>query len=268
MYDMCFSILVHEAPDFFEFQLAQIRAHNPGKRIFIIVHFNDLVWRQHGPTLQQICAKYDNIHINEEHHVTQGHWSSSVIFDAIFSNIHYLIEKDIPFRYFQYLSSNEIFIKPNLIDFLDTLSFDMLEHNYKHQNIHCGRDLAMMPHDAGLQRFRQESGVEPFVGFDFGRVLTQESLVWLHSALQRYYTFPIRPPLHNYSISEVCMSSILSTKPGLRVLDTIQLCRFYTPSITLDESMDMSKYPNTFLYKHVPRVLSHPFVQAMWFGKK
>ena len=266
---MCFSILVHEAPNFFEFQLEQIRAFNPGKRIFIIVHFNDLVWRQHGPMLQQICAKYDNIHINEEHHITQGYCAgSSVIFDAIFSNIHYLVEKNIPFRYFQYLSSNEIFIKPNLIDFLDTLSFDMLEHNYKRQNVHCHRDLIMMPRDAGLQRFRQETGIEPFVGWDFGRVLTKESLIWLHLALQRYYTFPIRPSLHNYAINEVCMSSILSTKPDLHVVDNVQLCRFYDSSKSINESMNMSEFPNTYLYKHVPRVVSHPFVQAMWFGKK
>ena len=132
----------------------------------------------------------------------------------------------------------------------------MLEYKYKNQWEAVAGDgkfenvIPSKPNDVGLFRFRKEYTVEPFIGFDWGRIITYETTLWLYMTMTAYWSFPITPPFYNYSISEWIVSTVLSVKPELKVLDTIKISELF------------NRYPGgkdtLYFYKSCPKEFYHP----------
>ena len=259
-FDIFFSVLAHEKPDFLEFQFENLRSFLQDKKVLIIIHFSEPFWNESSEVLQRICKEYCTdtmkVIINLNHFKTK--WSSSPQLDGWITNLQTALDLGYTFKYFTFYSSTELLIRSGFIDFLDSLgSFDMLEYNFKKQELYLGSwdMIPSKPNDTGLFRFRKEYNVEPFVGLDWGRIITYETSLWLYMTMTTYWSFPITPPFYEYTMSEWTVSTVLSVKPGLKVLDTIQISDLF------------NRYPagNNFLffYKASPREFYHPAISRI-----
>jgi len=258
-FDIFFSILAHEKPDFLEFQFENIRSFLQDKKVLIVIHFNESFWNESSSELERICKDYCTdqmkVLINPNHFKTK--WGSSPQLDGWILNLQIALDLGYTFKYFTFYSSAELLIRSGFIEFLDSLGpFDMIEYNYKNQWEPVAGDgkfencIPSKPNDTGLFKFIKEHKIEPFIGFDWGRIITYETTLWLYMTMTAYWCFPITPPFYDYSISEWTVSTVLSVKPGLKVLDTIQISDFF------------NRYPagnnSLFFYKACPREFYHP----------
>ena len=258
-FDIFFSINVHEKPEFLEFQFENLRSFLLDKKVLIVIHFSEPFWNTSSEVLQRICKDYSTdkmkVIINSNHFKTQ--WSSSPLLDGWITNLKIALDLEYTFKYFTFYSSNELIIRTGFINFLDSLGeFDMLEYKYKNQWEAVAGDgkfenvIPSKPNDVGLFRFRKEYTVEPFIGFDWGRIITYETTLWLYMTMTAYWSFPITPPFYNYSISEWIVSTVLSVKPELKVLDTIKISELF------------NRYPGgkdtLYFYKSCPKEYYHP----------
>ena len=70
-----------------------------------------------------------------------------------------------------------------------------------------------------------------------------------------YWSFPITPPFYDYAISEWTISTILSVKPGLKVVDRVKITELF------------NRYPGgkdtLFFYKSCPKNFYHPAVSRI-----
>lgn len=257
-YDIAYSLLVHESPDFFDYQLSNIFKYNKNKKIYIVTHFNKFFWEKESDTLTKICKKY-NVTINSETYETG--WCSSQLFDAIISNINVILS-NITFNYYTMIASNELFIKKGLIDYIETLDFDMIHfeyNNFKNNVQHSHRDLAAIPYDQGLQKFLQINSTKSFLGYDFGRILTYDLTKWLYNELIKHWSFPITPSMTNYSMSECVIDTVLSIK-NPKVIDNLKIVQWADDTV-LQKVLNNEDLEDTFLIKHVPRNIKDPFIQ-------
>jgi hypothetical protein len=255
-YEMAYSILVHENPEFFDFQLSNIFSYNKNKDIYIIVHFNSEFWNKNSLKLQKICHKY-NVKFNTNKYSTS--WSSSQIFDAIISNIDYLL-KNVEFKYYTMISSSELFVNDGLIDLLNSLNFDMI-HYYSHKHApgkHCERDMLKINKDQGLKKFLEYYKISSFVGFDFGRILNYKYTNWLFEEINKFWKTPITPGIKNYSMSECVINTVLSVS-NLKEINNIPIVRWYNE----EDLIDFKKNENVFIAKHVPRRLDHKLIKQL-----
>jgi hypothetical protein len=252
-FDIFFSLLAHEKPDFLEFQFENLKSFLQYKKVLIVIHFNESFWNESSEVLEQICKNYCTdqmkVIINPNHFKTK--WGSSPLLDGWILNLQIALDLGFTFKYFTFYSSTELLIRSGFIEFLDSLGpFDMLEYNYKNQSNANFRDIPSKPNDTGLFKFIKEHRIEPFVGFDWGRIITYETTLWLYMAMTAYWSFPITPPFYDYSISEWTVSTVLSVKPGLKVLDTIKISELF------------NRYPSgkdsLFFYKSCQREFYHP----------
>jgi len=252
-FDIFFSYLAHEKPDFLEFQFENLRSFLQDKKVLIVIHFSEPFWNESSEVLERICKEYSTdtmkVIINPNHFKTK--WGSSPLLDGWITNLQIALDLGYTFKYFTFYSSNELIIRSGLIEFLDSLGpFDMLEYNYKNQSNAQFRDISSKPNDLGLFRFRKEYNVEPFVGFDWGRIITYETTLWLYMAMTAYWSFPITPSFYEYTMSEWTVSTVLSVKPGLKVLDQIKISELF------------NRYPSgkdsLFFYKSCQREFYHP----------
>ena len=259
-FDIFFSVLAHEKPDFLEFQFENLRSFLQDKKVLIIIHFSEPFWNESSEVLQRICKEYCTdtmkVIINLNHFKTK--WSSSPQLDGWITNLQTALDLGYTFKYFTFYSSTELLIRSGFINFLDSLGpFDMLEYNFKKQELHLGSwdMIPSKPNDTGLFRFRKEYNVEPFVGLDWGRIITYETSLWLYMTMTTYWSFPITPPFYEYTMSEWTVSTVLSVKPGLKVLDTIQISDLF------------NRYPagnnSLFFYKASPREFYHPAISRI-----
>ena len=256
-FDIFFSMMAHENIEFLEFQFQNLRSSFKDKKVLIIIHFNNIFWSELSKELSQLCLKYtDNqivIKINPNHFKTE--WGSSSGFDGLVSNLQLGHEYGHTFRYFLFYSSSELFIKSGLIDFLDSLGpFDMFEFNYKKQEQHLGKwdRYPSNLNDTGLLRFIKDYNIEPFPGVEWRRILTYDITLWLSMIISNYWSIPITPPIYNYPMSEWTISTILSVKPGIKIIDTIEIAQL------------LNRYPgvleSTFILKSCPRYFYHPII--------
>jgi len=258
-FDIFFSLLAHEKPDFLEFQFENLRSFLLDKKILIIVHFSEPFWNESSEVLERICKEYSTdtmkVIINLNHFKTK--WGSSPLLDGWITNLEIALNLNYTFKYFTFYSSTELIIRSGFIEFLDSLGpFDMLEYKFKNQweaSVGDGKyenSIPSKPNDIGLFRFRKEYNVEPFCGFDWGRIITYETTLWLYMTMTAYWSFPITPPFYDYGISEWTVSTVLSVKPGLKLLDKIQISDFF------------NRYPGgkekLFFYKACPKEFYHP----------
>jgi len=253
-FDIFFSLLAHEKPDFLEFQFENLRSFLLDKKVLIVVHFSEPFWNESSEVLQRICNVYSTdtmkVIINPNHFKTK--WCSSPLLDGWITNLEIALNLNYTFKYFTFYSSTELIIRSGFIEFLDSLGpFDMLEYNYKKQwEASFENGIPSKPNDTGLFKFMKEYTVEPILGADWGRIITYETTLWLYMTMTAYWSFPITPPFYDYSISEWTVSTVLSVKPGLKVLDTIQISDFF------------NRYPagnnSLFFYKACPREFYHP----------
>ena len=253
-FDIFFSLLAHEKPDFLEFQFENLRSFLLDKKVLIIVHFSEPFWNESSEVLEQICNVYSTdtmkVLINPNHYKTK--WCSSPLLDGWITNLEIALNLNYTFKYFTLYSSTELIILSGFIEFLDSLGpFDMLEYKYKKQRDGTfENNIPSKPNDTGLFRFMKEYTVEPILGADWGRIITYETTLWLYMTMTAYWSFPITPSFYDYSISEWTVSTVLSVKPGLKVLDTIQISDFF------------NRYPSgnnsLFFYKACPREFYHP----------
>ena len=253
-FDIFFFILAHEKPDFLEFQFENLRSFLQDKKVLIVIHFNESFWNESSEVLERICKDYCSdqmkVLINPNHFKTK--WCSSPLLDGWIINLEIALNLNYTFKYFTFYSSTELIIRSGFIEFLDSLGpFDMLEYNYKKQwEGKFENGIPSKPNDTGLFRFIKEYTVEPILGADWGRIITYEITLWLYMTMTAYWSFPITPPFYDYSISEWTVSTVLSVKPGLKVLDTIQISDFF------------NRYPagnnSLFFYKACPREFYHP----------
>jgi len=252
MIDICFSILVHENPHFFEIQLKNIHFFLDKSTYIIIVHFNAYIWQTHHTLFKKICDKYSVI-INNNHYHTA--WSSSTLLDAHTSNMK--IALNTKFKYLMYLSSNELFFKKGFIEKLDNMKFDLIE-------IEEVRDLKIneiigMSQDKGFNKFNAKPHENYRLGFDFGRVITYDTASWLYKELTTYWVFPISPSIYNYSMMEFVIPTVLHTKPNLLYLP-IGLSIWYNG----EHLQELQKRESVgYIVKHVPRNNDHYFVKEI-----
>ena len=259
-FDIFFSMMAHENIDFLEFQFQNLKSSFKDKRILIIIHFNNIFWSELFKELSELCLKYTDkqivIKINPNHFTTA--WGSSSGFDGLISNLQLGHEYGHTFRYFLFYSSSEIFIKSGLLEFLDSLgSFDMFEFNYKKQEQHLGKwdTNPSNLNDTGLLRFIKDYNIEPFVGVEWRRILTYDITLWLSMMISNYWSIPITPPIYNYPMSEWTISTILSVKSDIKIIDTIEITQI------------LNRYPgvlaSTFILKSCPRYFYHPIVSRV-----
>lgn len=253
-FDIFFSVLAHENPNFLEFQFENLKSFLHDKKVLIIIHFNESFWNQSSEVLERICKDYSTdkmkVIINPNHFKTQ--WCSSPQLDGWITNLQIALDLGYTFKYFTFYSSAELLIRSGFIEFLDSLGpFDILEYNFNKQaNYSFEVDNPSKPNDVGLFRFMLEYKVEPILGADWGRIITYETTLWLYMTMTAYWSFPITPPFYNYSISEWIVSTVLSVKPELKVLDTIKISEIF------------NRYPggkeSFFFYKSCPKEFYHP----------
>lgn len=253
-------MMAHENIDFLEFQFQNLKSSFKDKKILIIIHFNNIFWSELFKELSELCLKYTDkqivIKINPNHFTTA--WGSSSGFDGLISNLQLGHEYGHTFRYFLFYSSSEIFIKSGLLEFLDSLgSFDMFEFNYKKQEQHLGKwdTNPSNLNDTGLLRFIKDYNIEPFVGVEWRRILTYDITLWLSMMISNYWSIPITPPIYNYTMSEWTISTILSVKSDIKIIDTIEISQL------------LNRYPgilaSTFILKSCPRYFYHPIVSRV-----
>jgi hypothetical protein len=248
--DICFSILVHEQPHFFEQQLKNIQFFLMQSSYMIVVHFNTHIWQAHHTLLKEICDTYSVI-INENHYDTA--WSSSSLFDAHVTNMKLALDRT--FTYFMFLSSNELFFKKGFVKMLDDLKFDLIEIEEVRQLTYNER--IGMNNDEGFQKFTANPHEHYHLGFDFGRTLTFETTAWLYKELTTYWNVPISPSIYNYSMLEFVIPTVLHSKPNLLYLP-IQLSMWYNG----EHLEDLQKRESTeYIVKHVPREINHYFMK-------
>ena len=88
-FDIFFSVLAHEKPDFLEFQFENLRSFLQDKKILIIIHFSEPFWNESSEVLQRICNAYCSdkmkVIINPNHFKTK--WASSPLLDGWITNL-------------------------------------------------------------------------------------------------------------------------------------------------------------------------------------
>lgn len=255
-YEMAYSILAHENPEFFDFQLSNIFSYNKNKEIYVIVHFNSDFWSKNYLELEKVCKKH-NVKINPNKYSTS--WCSSQIFDAIMSNIEFILN-NIEFKYYTMISSSEVFVNQGLIDLLNSLEFDMI-HYYSHKHApgeHCERDMLVIDKDKGLKKFLEHYKTSSFVGFDFGRILNYKYTKWLFEEIKKFWKLPVDPGIKNYSMSECVINTVLNVS-GLKEINNIPIVRWYNE----EDLEDFKKNENVFVAKHVPRKLNHKLTRQL-----
>ena len=102
--DLLFSLPVHENQDIINNQIENILNYNPNAKI--ILHVNK-TFKNFNP----LMSKYPNVYINPKNHFYQ--YAKGLLFIHI-SNFLEANIKNIPFKYFIIISSNEMFIKKGL----------------------------------------------------------------------------------------------------------------------------------------------------------
>ncbi len=158
-------------------------------------------------------------------------------------------------------SSNELMYRKGLVSMLDSISFDIIEYKYTHTNPLTSNELEYIQHDAGYNRLHPNPQSIACVGLKYGTILTYETARWLHAELTTYWTFPIHPATYsNIRVSEIMVSTVLRTKPSVRVIETIPI------SLWNPDEKDASHILDTtpgFILNQLPNDMSHAIVRRI-----
>lgn len=148
---LLFSIPIHENQDIINNQIENIFNYNPNSKI--ILHVNKS-FKKFNNTL----TKYNNLFINPVNH--QYTYAKGLLWIHI-SNFLHAIEENIDFKYFIIFSSNEMFIKNGLIQYIEEFkngtqmvpfNKDTKWHNF-HKNIEKEPNIINLLKDINLDIF-------------------------------------------------------------------------------------------------------------------
>lgn len=113
MYDIIYSVLIHEAPECIIDMIENIKYFNKGIKFAIIFHANPTIFG----FAQTLTKKYDNVFVNSD--VTVKKLYTYSILDGHIKNIEYCVVKDIRAKYIVLLASNCMFWKPITLETVD-----------------------------------------------------------------------------------------------------------------------------------------------------
>jgi hypothetical protein len=148
---LLFSIPIHENQDIINNQIENIFNYNPNSKI--ILHVNKSFKK-----FNNNLTKYNNLFINPINY--QYTYAKGLLFIHI-SNFLYALEQNIDFKYFIILSSNEMFIKNGLIQYIEEFkngtqmipfNKDNKWHNF-HKNIEKEPNIINLLKDINLDIF-------------------------------------------------------------------------------------------------------------------
>ena len=115
MYDILYSILIHEAPECVIDLIQNINYFHKGTKVAILFHTNPSMLQ----FAEQLTKKYDNVFVNSDVTIKK-HYTYSLL-DGHVKNIEYCVVQQLKAKYIVLLASNCMFWKPVTLETVDAL---------------------------------------------------------------------------------------------------------------------------------------------------
>ena len=196
--DLLFSIPVHEKQDIINNQIENILNHNPNAKI--VLHVN-----KSFKDFNEKLTVYENVFINSRRfNYTFG---KGLLWIHI-NNFLEMVENGVHFKYFIILSSNEMFIKPGLISYINQYKngLQIVEYNKNNKWHNFQKNLE---HDVEMKELLNTVGLTTFYG---GQT---EGQFYEHSIFQKIADIYIQifgtNEIHSYETEEVISQTIFKS---------------------------------------------------------
>ena len=218
-----FSLTCHESIDCLNDLIKNILYYTTDFDVLILISttysFNIL--------LSKNQYEYENVKIITIHNDKMKIWGNINLFNQHILNIKYLIDNNIKYDYFWYISSNELFIKQITQKFLDENVIkinNQIKKTYRDTNY----SLSLYPkHHYWIEQFKKDTHINDiFKNNDItmhiyqheGLVLTQNIA---NEVLNKYYEFEIynKSIFHDYVLEEIFVQSYLLSKYDIDQID-------------------------------------------------
>ncbi len=198
MYQIMFSLLVHEEPDVILDQIINLNHFN--NNCALVLHLNPkFKFEQYDYTLEEFTEKinkFGNVFINNQ----RLEVGKDDIIQAHISNFQFV--KKVDFTYFYFIASNELFIKEGLYKFISQFEYgceDLLKEKWHYFDL--------MQKDPDLKKIIKESGNADYSYSQIeGSFYKKELFLTIEDIIARNYDY--KKQVGKYPRDEVYFSTI------------------------------------------------------------
>ena len=228
--------------------------------------------------IDNLINKYENIYfitIRNNNNI----WGTIDIFDQHMLNVNYLIENNINFDYFWFLSSNEMLIKHIIDDHLSkyiikiekkNVNLDLSQDCIKLQNHNYKEWIQLFNNDLHIKEIFTKNKINLYLYQHEGIVLTPKLIFEIRN---KYYEYEIysKCQYKNYALEELFVQSYLISTYDIDIINYFCI-RYITISnchkLNINDKIDCEKlynicyfHPSAISLKSIPRIFDHPLRQ-------
>lgn len=252
MAKLLFSLPVHERPEILKDQIENINYFAPGSHICIHISHMAADLRDE---FQRTC-EFDNVTFNPVSYETV--WSGGIL-HAHIANFEHALQTGIDFDKIVLISSNELLVKPGLVDYASAYMIAAQTEVYEDSadwGVFCDKHLQM----PGMQQFLAKLNLPLFFG---GQAEGQFFPKNIFQILSGYYRecFPMEPV--GFPIEEAIPATVAArfAFTGVDVVPPITFCDYCTNMPIGPEVIDqIRRGTGTIFARTVPRALQSPHI--------